>query len=363
MERSAIDRIRRCKISVIVPIYKAEKTLSKCISSILEQSLPDFELLLIDDGSPDASSSICEDWADRDERIRVFHQQNAGVSAARNKGLVEATGEYVCFVDSDDWVKTDYLKDLYESLLSDDSKSGLIVHGFVECLPDGRVISEIKLQDKILKENQFADAFIQDDICRLGYICSKLYRKDLIDKHNIAFNTEVACCEDLLFMLEYLLYCDYIVYGKSTHYIYVRYCTSLSVRVNSFESEYVCFLQYISLAEQIKHKYGLSSEDMESVYRSLMVCFRRTLKTDYQPGNTVLRKERLMHLRKLVDTRLEMIRFYYHPVYKIDLFGRYLLLHRMFYLYDLLMTTVFLLGIRSVFMGPKSSSMISCPIP
>lgn len=143
MERSAIDRIRRCKISVIVPIYKAEKTLSKCISSILEQSLPDFELLLIDDGSSDASSSICEDWADRDERIRVFHQQNAGVSAARNKGLVEATGEYVCFVDSDDWVKTDYLKDLYEALLSDDSKSGLIVHGFVECFPDGRVISEI----------------------------------------------------------------------------------------------------------------------------------------------------------------------------------------------------------------------------
>ena len=214
-----------------------------------------------------------------------------------------------------------------------------------------------------MKEKQFADAFIQDDICRLGYICSKLYRKDLIDKHNIAFNTKVACCEDLLFMLEYLLYCDYIVYGKSTHYIYVRYCTSLSVRVNSFESEYVCFLQYISLAEQIKHKYGLSSEDMEAVYRSLMVCFRRTLKTDYQPGNTVLRKERLMHLRKLVDTRLEMICFYYHPVYKIDLFGRYLLLHRMFYLYDLLMTTVFLLGIRSVFMGPKSSSMISSPIP
>ena len=103
MERSAIDRIRRCKISVIVPIYKAEKTLSKCISSIL---------LLIDDGSPDASSSICEDWADRDERIRVFHQQNAGVSAARNKGLVEATGEYVCFVDSDDWVDVASVKRL-----------------------------------------------------------------------------------------------------------------------------------------------------------------------------------------------------------------------------------------------------------
>ncbi len=245
------------------------------------------------------------------------------------------------------------MKDLYDALLPDNSKSGLIIHGFAECSPDGRVISETKLQDKILYEKQFAEAFIQDDICRLGYICSKLYRKDLIDKHDITFNTEVACCEDLLFMLEYLLHCDYIVYGKCAHYIYIKYSTSLSIRVNPFESEYICFLQYISLAEQIKHKYDLSSEEMEAVYCSLMICFRRALKTDYLPGNSILRKARLKHLRQLVDTRLEIIRFYYRPVYKIDLLGKYLLLHRMFYLYDLLMITVFFLGIRSVFLSPK----------
>ncbi|WP_293740074.1 glycosyltransferase family 2 protein [uncultured Parabacteroides sp.] len=357
MERSGINGTQRCKISVIVPVYKAEETLSKCISSILEQSFPDFELLLIDDGSPDDSGLICEEWSGKDKRIRVFHQQNTGVSAARNKGLVEATGLYVCFVDSDDWIKTDYLKELYDALLPDNSKSGLIIHGFAECSPDGRVISETKLQDKILYEKQFAEAFIQDDICRLGYICSKLYRKDLIDKHDITFNTEVACCEDLLFMLEYLLYCDYIVYGKSIHYIYIKYDTSLSIRVNPFESEYICLLQYMSLAEQIKHKYDLSSGEMEKVYHSLMICFRRALKTDYQPGNPVFRKKRLMHLKKLVDTHLEIIHLYYRPVYKIDQFGKYLLLHRMFYLYDLLITTVFALGIRSVFLGPKKVAL------
>lgn len=353
MERSEINDKPMCEISVIVPIYKVRDTISKCISSILEQSFVDFELLLIDDGSPDDSGMICEDWAGKDKRIHVFHQQNAGVSAARNRGLSEAAGRYVCFVDSDDWVKPDYLRDLYDALLPDKSKSGLIIQGFVQCSPDGEVISEIKLQDKFLYEKQFAVAFIQDDICRFGYTCSKLYRKDLIDKHHIVFNVKVACCEDLLFMLEYLLYCDYMVCGKNTNYIYVKYCTSLSVRVNFFESEYTCLSQYVSLADRIKHKYNLSSEEMEAVYRSLMICFRRALKTDYQPGNSVFRKERLMHLKKLVDTHLEIIRFYYCPVYKIDQFGKYLLLHRLFFLYDLLITTVFFLGIQSIFLGPK----------
>lgn len=353
MERSRINGTQRCEISVIVPVYKAEGTLYKCISSILEQSFRDFELLLVDDGSPDDSGAICENWAGKDDRIRVFHQKNAGVSAARNRGLSEASGRYVCFVDSDDWVKPNYLKDLYQALLPDENKFGLIIHGFVQCTPEGSVISEIKLRDKILYEKQFTEAFIQDDICKLGYICSKLYRKDLIDRHNITFNTEVACCEDLLFMLEYLLYCDYIVYGKSVHYVYIKCGTSLSIRVNSFESEYTCFFQYLSLSEQIKHKYDLSPWEMETVYRSLMICFRRALKTDYQPEHSVFRKARLMHLKKLVDTRLEIIRFYYRPVYKIDLLGKYLLLHRMFYIYDLLMTTAFFLGIRSVFLGHK----------
>ena len=180
-------------ISVIVPVYNVEKYLPACLDSICHQTLKELEIILVDDGSTDNSGRIAEQYALQDKRIRVVHQRNGNPGATRNVGLELATGEYIGFVDSDDWVKTDYLKDLYEALLSDDSKSGLIVHGFVECLPDGRVISEIKLQDKILKEKQFADAFIQDDICRLGYICSKLYRKDLIDKHNIAFNTEVAC--------------------------------------------------------------------------------------------------------------------------------------------------------------------------
>ena len=97
------------EISVIVPVYKVEEYLPQCIDSILAQTFTNFELLLVDDGSPDRCGEICEEYAGKDTRIRVFHQQNSGVSAARNIGLQHAKGTYIVFVDSDDWVSTDYL--------------------------------------------------------------------------------------------------------------------------------------------------------------------------------------------------------------------------------------------------------------
>lgn len=106
-------------ISVIVPVYNSGQYLARCIESVLHQSFVDFELLLINDGSSDDSSSICSDYAVRDNRIRVFHQNNAGVSAARNLGIKEIRGKYLAFVDADDYVYPNYLKDLYESLRFD----------------------------------------------------------------------------------------------------------------------------------------------------------------------------------------------------------------------------------------------------
>ena len=97
-------------VSVIVPVYNTEKYLPECIESVLFQSYTDFELLLIDDGSTDGSGLICDEYARKDFRIKVVHKSNGGVSSARNEGLDIARGEYVCFVDSDDWVCKDYLK-------------------------------------------------------------------------------------------------------------------------------------------------------------------------------------------------------------------------------------------------------------
>ena len=108
-------------ISIIVPVYNVEIYIRECLNSILTQTMRDFELILVDDGSTDNSGDICEEFKAMDKRIKVFHKENGGLSSARNKGLDEASGEYVCFVDSDDVIRSDYLEKLYEAVVSDDS--------------------------------------------------------------------------------------------------------------------------------------------------------------------------------------------------------------------------------------------------
>lgn len=125
------------EISVIVPVYKVEEYLPQCIDSILAQTFTDFELLLVDDGSPDCCGEICEEYAGKDMRIRVFHQANAGLSCARNTGLMNARGRYVTFIDSDDYVKPCYLERLYGALPADKTKEGVIVGSLDAYLPMG----------------------------------------------------------------------------------------------------------------------------------------------------------------------------------------------------------------------------------
>ncbi len=104
------------KISVIVPAYNVESYLADCLDSILNQTYPNIEVIVIDDGSPDRSGEIAENYKQKDRRIKVIHQENGGLSVARNSGLDNATGEFVCFIDSDDWIEPDYLELLYSAV-------------------------------------------------------------------------------------------------------------------------------------------------------------------------------------------------------------------------------------------------------
>ncbi len=108
-------------ISIIVPVYNVENYIRECLDSILSQTISNFELILVDDGSTDNSGKICEEYQEKDARIKVFHKENGGLSSARNKGIDEAKGEYFCFVDSDDTIRPDYLDTLYTVITSDDS--------------------------------------------------------------------------------------------------------------------------------------------------------------------------------------------------------------------------------------------------
>lgn len=123
------------KYSVVVPIYKVEKFLNKCVDSILSQSFEDFEVILVDDGSPDNCSIICDNYAKQDKRVRVIHKKNAGLVAARNTGIREARGEYICYVDGDDWIEKDLLDKVYRRGIST-NKSDIIIYGAKKVFDD-----------------------------------------------------------------------------------------------------------------------------------------------------------------------------------------------------------------------------------
>ncbi len=128
------------EISVIVPVYKVEKYLDKCVKSILNQTFGDFELFLVDDGSPDRCPEMCDEWAKNDSRIKVIHKKNGGLSDARNVALDVMTGKYVCFVDSDDWIPDDSLQTMYDAII--DSGADLAIGNMIGVTEDGETFKQ-----------------------------------------------------------------------------------------------------------------------------------------------------------------------------------------------------------------------------
>lgn len=204
------------KISIIVPVYNVEKYVEKCIQSLINQSYKNIEIILVDDGSNDRSNKIIDEYAKVDSRILTIHQKNKGVSAARNAGLKVATGEYVGFVDPDDYV--DY--QMYETMLKkiELNMSDLAVCGFskVTELSDKEEIFEIK--DELLSPKKCVEDLFD---FRGGYaikpsVWNKLFRRDKIG--DLKFDENIGISEDLKFVVQYILKCNIIVYVKQAFY-------------------------------------------------------------------------------------------------------------------------------------------------
>ena len=190
-------------ISVIVPVYKAEKYLHRCVDSILAQSYTDIELLLIDDGSPDNSGAICEEYASKDSRVRVFHKENGGVSSARNLGLDEAKGDWVTFCDADDYVTADWLF-AYKDAIAENVD--LSIQGYYIIDDDRTIKKELPpCQGCTIDDKR---NLITSLMCQgvYGYLWVKLFHRQLIEQHTIRFDTNSTFREDEQFFSKYLEY-------------------------------------------------------------------------------------------------------------------------------------------------------------
>ena len=217
-------------ISVIVPVYKVEPFIHRCVDSILAQTFTDFELILVDDGSPDNCGAICDEYAAQDARVRVIHKPNGGVSSARNAGIDVATGEYLAFVDSDDYVTEGYLAGLMTTSADLVCQTAVIIHE-----KDGSENRNHLTPCEIAAPNtdQFRELLLKG--C-FNWTCCKRFRTKIIAENRVRFNHEVDFGEDTLFVVEYVKFAQSICVEDIANYRYVIY-DSRQTLSNSFRED------------------------------------------------------------------------------------------------------------------------------
>lgn len=219
-----------CRVSVIVPVYQVEAYLARCIDSILAQTFADFELILVDDGTKDGCPAIMQAYADRDARIRQIHKENGGLSSARNAGLDAAQGEFIAFVDSDDYIAPTLLEDAVRAMDETGAEQALFNYRLVVDGMEQGAYLDIKDETLDLDRMGLAKYFYQYWMpYRHGQEAwSKLYRRDVIERHALRFapNDEIFA-EDTLFSAMYLLHTHRIAALSAPYVCYVQRGDSL----------------------------------------------------------------------------------------------------------------------------------------
>lgn len=212
------------KYSIIIPVYNASKTLNRCVKSILNQSFSDYEIILVNDGSKDNSLKICDDFSKKYENIKSINKPNGGASSARNKGLDNAVGDYILFVDSDDYVNENYFSEFEKY----DATNGLVVF-------TNSWVSNTKTGKREIKDN-FEDSDIYGktkyliDSRTINGTMGKIFDRNLIERLNLRFDERMPVAEDFIFCLTYLMNCTNIIIKNISVYIYDESSTDSLLR-------------------------------------------------------------------------------------------------------------------------------------
>lgn len=208
-------------VSMIVPVYNSEKTLSRCIDSILNQTYRDFELILLNDGSTDTSGEICDAYAKRDSRVRVVHKENTGVSDTRNRGIDLARGEYLQFLDSDDWITPDATALFVRT--ATEQQCDMVISQFYRVI--GEHVSQKGAidEDGLMDRSTYANHMMQKPAdFYYGVLWNKFYKRSIITEHRLRMDHSISWCEDFMFNLEYVRHTQTIYAMKVPVYYYVK---------------------------------------------------------------------------------------------------------------------------------------------
>ena len=248
-------------ISVIIPVYNVEKYLKQCIDSVLNQTYRTIEIILVDDGSTDSSGKICDAYKNNNENIKVIHKNNEGLGFARNTGLKYVTGKYVIFIDSDDYIDSDFISNLYKQLK--ETNSDMCKSGFVRVLNSSEIVSKTNYQNEVYKDEEIKEKFSirflgsspeKRDSIEMS-ACATLYKSDIIKLNNIQFPSErELISEDLVFNIDYLQHTHTVCLSSRIGYFYRVNDKSLttSYREDRFDA---CKFFYNEMINKLK-KYN-----------------------------------------------------------------------------------------------------------
>ena len=321
-------------ISVIIPAYNAEKTIAKCLDSILSQSYVNIEIILINDGSSDNTLQLAETYAKIDQRVKIFTQVNQGVSKARNFGLEKASGLYMCCLDSDDIVKNDYVLHLFEGIDISNGK-GLVLQNLNYSSGNQNDFTK-EFEDRLIWSDQYYKLFSTYKIELYGFNCGKLFNLNIIKENNIKYHYDISVSEDLLFMLEYILHTEYVHFIPGSDYYYNESPYDLyTYKFASFNSELMLFEKYNGLLHDFKDKYKINDEDLLHAYKSGADMLLRIFYAHYRINNKLVsKKKRYGDIRKILNIWGPFFKKYYMPDSLKERFSRFLLNHNCILFFD-----------------------------
>ena len=262
-----------CKVSIIMPVYNKEKYVRKAIESILAQTLTEWELIIIDDGSTDLSYSICLEYTG-DKRIKVFHIKNGGVSRARNTGLDYARGEYVTFIDSDDYITENYLEKLYQP------EYDMIIGGLTKVNYEGIVLAEVLPSLSGMKEiSEVAAGFYKEQIETgiYGFVAGKLTRRCIIEEKHIRFDEEIQLAEDYEFYLRIYKILKKIYFLNFSGYYYLQGVENSAIILQDDKTDFFKQAEIQKKTKEILIKMDFFSKENEQIYLERMTGYVYTV--------------------------------------------------------------------------------------
>ena len=272
-------------ISVIIPAYNAGNTIRRAVDSVLNQTIPIEDIILIDDGSTDDTPQICDDLAAQHTAIRVFHTPNRGVACARNLGIAEAKGEYIGFVDSDDWIAPQMYKILMFAML--DMNADMAACGVIQVTEQGDFSDENNGDIDVIEGEACYNSLLYSKGIR-GYLCNKLLKKKLITK---GIDERISQCEDLLFIVEYIKNATRVIYINRAMYYYTR---TFIYHDYSYDAR---SLTLIDAYEMILNLYQKNAPS----YASLVELYTLKIYLNFRARSKIMKENDIRIIRKIDD--------------------------------------------------------------